>query len=117
MELRDFVTNTLVDIAEGVRRAQHELAESGARVNPLLFERGHTTGHAPIEKIQFDVAVSVGEETGTTGKVNVVAYVMGVSGERQHDRQSERISRVQFTVPMVLPTTAPKSAQEAVAVS
>lgn len=51
MELKEFVTQTLVQIIEGVKDAQQQTKDSGALINPKTFRNtGHSSAQAQILK-------------------------------------------------------------------
>jgi hypothetical protein len=109
MDLKTFVAETLTQIVEGVREAQVRTKDSGAAVSPRITQstRGEerrmiANGHL-VHVIDFDVALSATEGTGTKGGVGVVvgAFTLGTTGQSQ--TQTSASSRIKFTVPLVLP--------------
>jgi hypothetical protein len=62
MQLKDFVTETLRQIVDGVKDAQQAAKVNGAVIAPY---------NKNFEKIEFDVAVTATEGTGTEGKVGI----------------------------------------------
>lgn len=111
MDLKEFITETIVQIVEGVVDAQDKTKESGARVSPKL------TGGASLgaqhgflgadggatQVVQFDVALTAKEGTGTKGGIGIVSVIvsLGASGESHEENAS--VSRVKFSVPVTLP--------------
>lgn len=111
MDLRDFVSETLTQIVEGVKSAQSKAAESGATVNPHLTtaheqagKQGFLwTGDAYAQVVQFDVALTVTEGTGTKGGIGVFAGAINLGSSGQSQNESSSVSRVKFSVPLSLP--------------
>lgn len=112
MDLREFVAEALSQIVDGVKEAQDRTQASGARVNPLLTinheaaaKQGMLIAHgmAHAQLVQFDVALTAKEGTGTKGGIGVVvgAFTLGSTGQSQEESGS--VSRVKFSVPLVLP--------------
>lgn len=112
MDLREFVTETLSQIVDGVKDAQGRTQVSGARVNPCLTINPELAakqgiliarGMAHAQLVQFDVALTAKEGTGTKGGIGVVvgAFTLGSTGQSQEENAS--VSRVKFSVPLVLP--------------
>jgi hypothetical protein len=104
MNLQDFVTTTLKQVIQGVQTAQKELGGEGRRyVNPA--GRGMVAGRSqdgtPIQDVEFDVAVTVGEETGLSGGISVVGLGLGVRGGSKDTNMS--VSRIKFVVPVAFP--------------
>ncbi len=94
MNLRDFITQTLLDVVEGVANAQENLTQGRGSISP-------TQGpHNPYQNVDFDLAVTA-DEAGADGGIIIVARTNDAAGTRE--RRSE-ISRIQFTVPVRLPT-------------
>ncbi|MFZ5842855.1 MAG: hypothetical protein ACOY3E_08130 [Pseudomonadota bacterium] len=121
MDLKDFVKSTLCQIAEGISAASLELAQTNAIVNPsdivVNSENSQAYGRTRsssqsvpqndsriVEKVDFDIAVSVQEGTETSAgiKVSVMSIGLGAGGKSEAKAGSE--SRIKFSVPMVFPT-------------
>ena len=111
MNLRDFISETISQIAEGVKDAQGQHVAHGARVNPrlttsadLAIKHGliFSSGSA-AQLVQFDVALTTIEGTGTKGGIGVFAGVVSLGSAGQSKTENSSISRVQFVVPLVLP--------------
>lgn len=113
MELREFIKETLGQIAAGVEAAQTEVRDAGGIVNPA-----HRTGKQESEKshfgsltsgqniflVDFDVTVTVVESTETQGraKLNVAGLLsLGTGGES--NASSSSTNRISFKVPLAMP--------------
>lgn len=113
MDLKDFVSQTLVSIIEGVKEAQEHAKENDSFVNPGGLMRNtsnvgdnslwdnRTNNYA--QQVTFDVAVSAEDSSTGGAKVKVLAGIIGgdVGGEKGN--KNSVASRVQFTVPVLLP--------------
>jgi hypothetical protein len=66
------------------------------------------TGTAQI--VEFDVALTAMEGTGTKGGIGVVAGMFALGSTGQSKEESSSVSRVKFSVPLSLPT--PKGKRE-----
>lgn len=107
MELKDFVARTLVEIVEGVRSAQEQASKIDARINPTL---GPTQARSRrIVQVEFNVAISEISGTATTGRIGVLAGIVGATtaGKSRSDRSAA--TTVRFSVPVVLPTESDMS--------
>lgn len=93
MNLKDFVARTLLDVIEGVREAQEALTEGSGSVSPAQGP------HNPYQNVDFDLAVEAQAEGDRSG----ISIVEAQSAEAPRGSRSE-ISRIQFTVPVRLPT-------------
>ena len=109
MELNEFISDTLLEIAQGVENAQLRAKDIMA-INPgsldgeTIFERSY---------IDFDVSIVVSENDDTSktrsgkvgGKIKIAPFVeasaeVGGSGERGTSRTTARTHRVTFKVPV-----------------
>ena len=105
MELKEFITSTLDEIQQGVQAAINQTIESGVggAINPNWNESNNHG--ALIQKINFDIAVTVADEenSGTKGGIKVVGLSIG--GEESASSKISRISRIQFSIPIIPPVT------------
>ena len=110
MELKDFIKAAITDITDAVSELQNELT-NGAIINPPL-ERGdllktiETTDGAlrPIEQLNFDVAVTVGETSGVDGHAKAGISIFGAKVGATTSAKMENASRISFSIPVVLPS-------------
>ena len=114
MELEQFLSETLKQILAGIKSAQIAAKESGGYINPAIlpihpgpidgFIRDGSGNFAQI--VSFDIALTASEGSSTKGGVGVVAGVfnLGTSGSSQDTNTT--VSRVKFSVPIILPTQA-----------
>lgn len=120
MELKEFIKTAIADITGAVSELQNEL-DNGAIVSPSLPNPiSNTTVIDPdndkvnrrISQIDFDVAITVGDtatkEAG--GKLGIQIISAKLGGESQ--THTENVSRMSFSIPVVLPTVHVKSKQE-----
>ena len=116
MELKEFIRETLSQIAAGVEAAQTEVRDAGGFVNPA-----HRVGKQEQDKsyfgafpsgqniflVDFDVTVSVIEATETEGKakLSIAGFVdLGTGG--QSNASSTATNRISFKVPLAMPVDA-----------
>jgi Trypsin-co-occurring domain 2 len=91
MELKDFIRQTLVEIAEAV-------AEANKAVTGEPFTVTHHMGDKKEHGIEFDVAVTAKDDKQAGGKANLGVAVLGLSTNESTLASSERVSRIKFTV-------------------
>lgn len=111
MDLSEFVKQTLLQILDGVHAAQQEAPSKGAEVNPHLSASGEFmsragilhTGRDAAHLVQFDVALTVNEGTGTKGGIGVFAGAINLGSAGESKTESSSVSRIQFSVPIKLP--------------
>jgi len=111
MDLQDFVSMTLTQIISGVKSAQTAAHEHGGVVNPCLnsgtVESGKQgflwckSGYAQV--VQFDVALTVTEGTGSKAGIGVFAGAVNLGAAGQSKSEQSTVSRIKFAVPLILP--------------
>lgn len=111
MELKEFITETLVQICAGIEAAQKQLKDSGSEAiintNMTVDSAGHlVTGgrRRPVEFVEFDVAILASEGTETKGGVGLtVASLLKLDAGGKSTETAGRESRIKFKVPMSYP--------------
>ncbi len=112
MNLQEFVTQTIIAIINGVADAKTKLGED--RVNPEVdaFDRNHNAANSVrlmdkkgniMRNVTFDVAVTASQDTGTKGSIGIFVAGVGLGTQGQTEKSNSTVSRVQFTVPVILP--------------
>jgi len=116
MELKDFLSQSLLQIIEGVKIAQEKSADFKAKVNPflpnvlvkdkvldprMLYLGG--THQYTVFLVDFDVAITVteGDNIKGGGSLNVAAIKIGAEG--QSSTTNTQQSRIKFLIPITLP--------------
>lgn len=112
MKLQDFVSETLQQIIRGIKDAQEKTKDSGAEVSPALGAwSGNLEKHKIIQAksghcvhfVDFDVALTVTQETETKAGIGIFASVIGIGAQGQTNNENATINRIQFRVPITLP--------------
>lgn len=108
MELRQFVSESLLSILKGVEDAQ--AADPSASLNPSWTSVSPNVGVYSTEgeriafAVTFDVAVTVteGSEKEGGGKIAVASFA-GVGGKLSNTNKAETVTRLQFGIPIAFP--------------
>lgn len=111
MDLKQFVSETLVQISEGIEAAQKQLREAGSEAvvntNMTKTDDGHlVTGgrRRPVEFVEFDVAILANEGTETKAGIGLtVASLLNLDAGGKSTESAGRESRIKFRVPMSYP--------------
>ena len=117
MDLKDFIQETLSQIAEGIRLADAAVIEHGAAVNPanvvtnksgdgpygFLATDGARTYRRAVESIEFDVVITANEGKESKGGLGIHVGAIGVGASQKNDNSNSTASRIRFRVPMMLP--------------
>ena len=111
MDIKDFVKESLMQIAESINEANVELEGKGTYIpsgdmigEGVLFSiiKGSETKH--FIKVEFDLAVAVSQEHGTSGGGGLSIASLAKVGIKGEDIEGkEEISRIKFMIPMALP--------------
>lgn len=121
MDLKDFIANSLTQIAEGILQASEALADTDAEVNPTRLEtyssdaQGYGRTLTPddgrkisqtrlVERVSFDVAVTTEGETKGSAGLKVGIASLGLNAGGGVTDKTGQASRIQFTIPMVFPS-------------
>jgi hypothetical protein len=74
MQLKNFISETLFQLIDGVVEAQEKVQASGGRVSPHVPNLndqkslyGRTNDQLPVIFVDFDISVEAQETTGTKG--------------------------------------------------
>lgn len=117
MELKEFIKTAITDITNAVSELQGELI-NGTVINPTI-SRGEygkavivENGVAPIEHLNFDVAVTASESSGIDGSAKAGISIFGAKVGAENSSRTENVSRLTFTIPIVYPATHVKTPQE-----
>lgn len=116
MELKEFIRETLAQIAAGVEAAQTEVRDAGGFVNPAhrvgkqeqdKSHFGSLTSGQNIFLVDFNVTVTVIEATETEGKAKLnVAGLLNLGTGGQSNASSTATNRISFKVPLAMPVDA-----------
>ena len=119
MNLQEFITQALVQIAKGVSDADRQLADVGAIVNPRHVQGAHadksniygyvsekTEYLRAVHTVEFDVAVTATEGKETKGGIGIVVGFVGLGSQGRSEESNASISRIKFHIPIALPNAA-----------
>ena len=105
MELKEFISNSLCAIIDGVRDAQEQV---GADKIAVVHKKAQQTievlkddGSKIVvksEMVKFDIAVTVATNTETQGKMKAGISVIGADMMGKTDKINSSVSRIQFGV-------------------
>jgi len=93
MLLKEFVSETLKQITDGVRDAQQAVS-SGAVIAPF---------YRCVEKVDFDVAVTAVEKTEKEGKAGINVWSVGAGVRSEAEASTSTSNRIKFSVSIQLP--------------
>lgn len=113
MELKQFITQTLNDIIDGIADSQKHASERQAVINPhfessvarcfYVQDDNSSYDAFEVQNIEFDIAVTVSNEDKSKAGIGVLSAVLNVGAQGEENQSSNEVSRVKFTVPVVFP--------------
>ena len=95
MELKKFISQSFKEIAEGVLEAQNELKHTDAIIN--AFDQ------VKLRNIEFDIATTTTNSSEKGGGLSAQVIVASIDAGGKKTKTNSSISRIKFTVPVVLP--------------
>ena len=117
MELKDFITESLVQINLAIEESNEKLKDSTAIINPgkiqINSEESQAYGRESskiihqdkrvVQKVDFDVAVYAqnDKKAGGGAKISIASISIGGDGEIINSNKSE--SRLKFSIPVIYP--------------
>lgn len=113
MDLKEFVKETISAIADATIELQEQYKENQVLVNPPAAQSGtdvYQEGSANytfrrVRDVEFDVALTIGAETGGKGKAGLKVFSAEIGGSVENTKSQEQVSRVKFSIPLSLPPT------------
>ena len=114
MDLKEFVSETLVSIVGGIKDAQEKTKELGASVNPggLMRKSEAVSDNSTWDNrnnnfsqpVAFDIAITAEDSAKGGARVKVLSGILG--GDIGGEKGSKNVlaSRIQFAVPVLFPS-------------
>lgn len=106
IDLQKFISETLVQIINGVTDAQEKAKQKGAYVNTSEKSdaASYTWATTPTPRlIEFDIAVTTTESQNSQSGVGIFVAAVGLGGQTNEENAGSQISRIKFSIPVILP--------------
>ena len=106
MDLKDFVAVSIDQIFQGIKiaREKHEDVAPALRWTSEKSNEARAQGNKPLDKIDFDIAVTTTEATTDkiAGGIKVLnIFGVGLDASKGQELQNSTVSRIKFSVPVV----------------
>jgi len=116
MDLKEFISETLKQIFDGVTDAQDNVKATGGKISPNVICQNSSNVVTPLmtvpgskgvtaNNIDFDVALTTVEASGTGGKAGLSVWGIGAGVEGKSETTNSTVSRVKFSVSVILPVS------------
>ena len=116
MELKEFIKESLSQIIDAVKETQEKYKDTNVLVCPddvqgednnLYIDNEnfnqYYNRYTRVQNIEMDIAISVTEKEGNKSGIGIAKIInAGISSENA--QQNESISKIKFSIPVVLPT-------------
>lgn len=113
MELKEFIKETLLDVANGIEEANSELKSINSFVagdnikrigeETIKIAMGADGQEHLISDIKFDIAVTISESGKKEGGGHISVLPIKIGGKLQNENLSTVTSKLQFSIPLALP--------------
>lgn len=113
MELKEFITESLKQIIDGVIDAQIYAKDKGATINPdgliydghnnLIVNRSPASLNYVPQIMEFDVVVTVTESEKAKASLGVFTGVLGLGTQAHVESGNIVANRIKFSVPVIFP--------------
>jgi hypothetical protein len=98
IQLKEFITSTLIDIAEGIRGANEKLNDpQKGHFGPFSLRR-NIGDHAKIPGIEFDIAVTATKNQKDKAGFMIALVSIGAGASTEKGLGNEMMHRIKFEV-------------------
>lgn len=111
MELKEFIKEAVSQIADAVTELNEGTTEFKLIANPIRTSSGDSSdliilddGCRKITNIDFNLSLTTSENKGSDAKIGVFASVVGIGASSNENAQNESVSKINFTLPVLLPS-------------
>lgn len=102
MDLKEFTKQTLIQIVEGTKEADKQIAEYGAHIHTQTNNGVYGISYK-VTDVEFDVAITTTESEEVNGGAGLkVASFVNIGGESESKTENQTISRIKYTLPLIL---------------
>jgi hypothetical protein len=114
MELKKLISDTLIQIAEGVNDAKAKYQELGGDVAPKNMKQ--VEGGIPYAKeipihsnanllsnVQFEVSLTDNNSEGSSTGIGVLLGYFNIGGKDESSTQHQAFTKIKFNIPVKLP--------------
>lgn len=108
MELKEFVEESINQIIDGIIASQIRNKENGAIISPsFIGDKSSQTEvngkNYTVSKIDFEVALTTTDESGTKAGIGVLFGYIGGSVQGEQKNKNAAITSLKFSIPVAYP--------------
>ncbi len=109
MNLKEFISETITQITEGLEDAKLRTAEYGTIINPPCVgpqdnvRISNIHSREPAQFLDFDICLTIenSDSVDTKGKLGISTISFGKDKNQAHS--NENVSRIRFSIPVIFP--------------
>lgn len=112
MELKDFISETIIQINQGLLEAQEKTKKYGTVINPHLrgapsdsFKTTKDMALYSAQGVDFDVCLTVEESqcADKKGKLELAAGIFKLGGQdkKSENSKNQEVNRIKFSIPIL----------------
>jgi len=112
MNLEQFISETMKQIIDGVSSAQEYARTKDAYINVPIVKTVNT--HRMTDEslpapqvVEFDIAVTTTGANDLQGGMGIFVAGLGIGYQAKKNNAEEGVSRIKFSIPVVLPSQVP----------
>lgn len=116
MKLNEFVSTTLIEIAEGILESMHKYREYDCAVNPCHIQKDNASGlyfkksggdpgdFFSVTNVEFEVGLTDNSSIENKAGLGVFFGSVGMGGSTKEQGNTASVTKIKFTIPVKLPT-------------
>ncbi|OOQ62163.1 hypothetical protein [Mucilaginibacter pedocola] len=115
INLKDFISEAITQITEGIIQAQSLNADKGCIVNPKIIQTigapdgitykidsgGQNSGTVSV--LKFDLIIDANEKSEIGGRLKVMAGVVGIGAGGKNEVNTSVNNKLTFAIPVMFP--------------
>jgi hypothetical protein len=113
MELKEFVSQSLLQIFQGLNQAKDEAKDIGGSIGAIVPTPnnnnsytniiGYTQNYKPVTLIDFDILLNTVDENKSKAGAGLFVAALGIGAQSGSVSSNNQFNRLRFSVPVVLP--------------
>lgn len=107
MELKEFISESLSQILNGIEEAHTKLQITTHY--PAIFHVGQTRNQHfdQVEKFEFEVLVNVESNKNASGGAKINVFSLGIGAEAEKEFRHAQQNKIKFSVPVCFTNATP----------
>jgi hypothetical protein len=98
VELSEFISNALTEIAQGIKKANDTLKDSQGNRSEVFSLRRNIGDNSKIPGIRFDIAVTAASYQKDKAGFFVALASIGGGANTEKQKENEQVHRIQFEI-------------------